>query len=101
MHTKAELHGQNQLVDVKPGMQKHADLEGQIRLMQTKLLVETKLLVRTRVLVQTKSKLERESGVQLLVQTKAELERESEAQVHVHGIALVREFQKMVFQRMV
>ena len=54
-------------------MQKHSEMQGQI------LLVETKLLV------QTKSELERESGVQ----------------VHVHLIAVVREFQRMVFRGMV
>ena len=53
--------------------------------MQTKLLVETKRRVHTKVLVQTKSKLERESGVH----------------VHVHLIAVVREFQRMVFRGMV
>ena len=81
------MHGQTLLVEANPGMQKHtkAELHGQTLLVLTKLLVRTKRLVHTKLLVQKKSKLERESGVQ----------------VHVHLIAVVREFQRMVFRGMV
>ena len=84
-HTKAELHGQTLWVEANPGMQKHSEVQGQILLVLTKLLVGTKRLVHTKLLVHKKSKLERESGVQ----------------VHVHLIAVVREFQRMVFRGMV
>ena len=72
-HTKAELHGQTLWVEANPGMQKHSEVQGQILLVGTKRLVHTKL----------------------------ELERESVVQVHEHVIALVREFQRMVFRGMV